>query len=241
MSRLWVKICANTSVEDAQHAIRSGADAVGFVFAAESKRRVTPALVAEITPHLPGDAEKIGVFVEQGVDEIVEIVRLAGLSGVQLHAPDARLAIENATLLRDRLRGNVPRLRIVQVLHFSTENREMFKVMLARIAKNDVIDAVLIDSRVLGASGGTGIAFDWQAAQEAIRRADSRLRIVVAGGLTPANVRGAVLTFTPWGVDVASGVEASAGKKDQAKVESFIVNARGPEVDAGKTMEAAKA
>ena len=69
-SSIWVKICANTSLEDAQLAADAGADAVGFVFA-PSPRRVTAAQVAAITPHLPAHLEKIGVFVDAGLDEIV--------------------------------------------------------------------------------------------------------------------------------------------------------------------------
>src|ERR1039458_4216059 len=87
---LWIKICGNTSLEDALLAAEAGADAVGFVLA-PSPRRVTPAQVAAIVPHLPATLEKIGVFVDAPFEEIEATVRAAALSGVQLHfnaAPD---------------------------------------------------------------------------------------------------------------------------------------------------------
>src|SRR5271156_5289629 len=82
---MWVKICANTTLEDAQLAVDAGADAVGFVFA-ESVRRVTPAQVRSITPHLPSSLEKYGVFVDDAFDQIVSTVEECGLTGVQLHS-----------------------------------------------------------------------------------------------------------------------------------------------------------
>src|SRR5579871_3685696 len=89
---MWIKICANTNLEDALFAASAGADAIGFVFA-ESKRRVTVDQVAAITPHLPREVEKIGVFVDADFDELVKTVEIAGLTGVQLHAdPDTDVA-----------------------------------------------------------------------------------------------------------------------------------------------------
>ena len=242
MSRLWVKICANTSLADAQHAIRVGADAVGFVFASESKRRVGAEQVAAITPHLPADAEKLGVFVEQTVPEIVEIVRATRLTGVQMYAPSADHATHSAAQLRESLRGLHRRLRIVQALHFNAENQDNFENGIRQLAKNQTIDAILIDSRVFGAMGGTGIAFDWHAARQALMQAAvPRMHLIVAGGLTPTNVAHAVHTLIPWGVDVASGVEQAAGVKDPRKVEQFIAAARQADIEARKTAMPAQA
>src|SRR5580693_3794631 len=89
---MWIKICANTNLEDAQHAAVAGADAVGFVFA-ESMRRVTAEQVRGITPHLPEAVAKYGVFVDAGIEEIAATIKECGLTGVQLHASlDAALA-----------------------------------------------------------------------------------------------------------------------------------------------------
>src|SRR5581483_10280774 len=86
---MWVKVCGNTSLADAQIAVDAGADALGFVFA-PSPRRVTADQVAAITPHLPSTIEKIGIFVDSAFDEIASTIRLGGLTGVQLHSGSGR-------------------------------------------------------------------------------------------------------------------------------------------------------
>lgn len=214
---LWIKICANTSVEDALVAVDAGADAVGFVFA-PSPRRVTAAQVAAIVPHLPPVVEKIGVFVDAGLEEIEQTVRASGLTGVQLHSdvgPDV------PAQLRSRFG---PVFRILRVAHFGHTAQEQ----VTAIVQDGNVDAILVDSRTATAVGGTGIAFDWQKARDTVFRsaAPTRVRMVVAGGLTPANVSEAVATLKPWGVDVVSGVEALPGRKDPAKVRDFISYAR---------------
>jgi phosphoribosylanthranilate isomerase len=237
---MWVKICGNTSFEDAEHAIRAGADAVGFVFAAESKRRVTVEQVADITSHLPPTAEKVGVFVEQSVAEIADIFLAAGLTGVQMHDPNLETAADDAARLREKLGDRRQPLRVVQVLHFRAAVDD-FAENVAQLGRNHAIDAVLIDSRIGNAAGGTGIAYDWDAAQKSLRRVPPHLRLIVAGGLTPDNVRQAIQTLAPWGVDVASGVETAAGKKDPLKVESFISSARQAGAEVRKTASVAEA
>src|ERR1039458_2424422 len=105
---IWIKICANTSLKDALLAAEAGADAVGFVFA-PSPRRVTVAQVTAIVPHLPAAVEKIGVFVDAALEEIVATVQACGLTGVQLHFDaDPELPAR----LRERLG---PELRILRV------------------------------------------------------------------------------------------------------------------------------
>ena len=210
---LWVKICGNTSLADAQLAVDAGADAVGFVFAA-SPRRVTPAQVAEIAPHLPSQIEKIGVFVDTALDEILETVRFAGLSGLQLHA---EYGADVPAELRRSLGAD---FRILRVVHFGPNAAEQAAAAL----RDAHVDAVLVDSRTATAVGGTGIAFDWQQARDTVFGHAGRL--VVAGGLTPENVAEAIATLYPWGVDVVSGVEAAPGRKDPAKVREFVANAR---------------
>jgi phosphoribosylanthranilate isomerase len=214
---LWIKICGNTSLEDAQLAVAAGADAVGFVFA-PSPRRVTAAQVATITPHLPAELEKIGVFVDAPVEEIVETVRLCGLTGVQMHSEAGPQAVGQ---LRHELG---PGFRILRVLHFGPATAEQ----TAAVFDDANADAILVDSRSATAMGGTGIAFDWKKARETLfPTAEARsLRFVVAGGLHPENVAEAIATLAPWGVDVVSGVEAEPGRKDAAKVKVFVANAR---------------
>src|SRR5580698_605336 len=117
---MWVKICANTSLEDALLAAEAGADAVGFVFA-ESARRVTVEQVAGITPQLPVGIEKYGVFVDAGFDELVRAVEACGLTGLQLHsAGDPELAGR----LREHFGSG---LRILQVIHYQQGLEEQLR------------------------------------------------------------------------------------------------------------------
>ena len=215
-SSIWVKICANTSLEDAQLAADAGADAVGFVFAS-SPRRVTADQVAAITPHLPAHLERIGVFVDAGLEEICSTVRQCGLSGVQLHC-------QSAPGLPAQLREQFGReLLILGVVHFGPEAADQAKI----IAADPNVDAILVDSRTATAVGGTGIAFDWTEARTSLfQNAEARKRLIAAGGLTPENVLAAITTLRPWGVDVASGVEAAPGRKDPVKVRDFVARAR---------------
>lgn len=212
---IWVKICANTSVGDAQLAADAGADAVGFVFA-PSPRRVTAAQVAAITPHLPATLEKIGVFVDAGFEEIDATVRECGLTGVQVHSGGGPGL---PARLRERFGGQV---RILRAIHFGPDAAEETQ----KLAADPNIDGILVDSRTPTAVGGTGQAFDWTRARATIFAPQSPIKLIAAGGLTPANVAEAIATLHPWGVDVASGVEASPGRKDPAKVRDFVTCAR---------------
>lgn len=212
---LWIKICANTSFEDAMIAAEAGADAVGFVFA-PSPRRVVAEQVAAIVARLPAKIEKIGVFVDATIDEIVATVEAAGLTGAQLHwnAP-----AELTTVLRARF-GT--RLRILRVVHFEAGAPEH----AAAAAQDASVDAILVDSRTATAVGGTGKAYDWAEARRSLFEKAGGLKLIAAGGLTPENVAEAIAALRPWGVDVVSGVEAAPGRKDAAKVRAFIEKAR---------------
>jgi phosphoribosylanthranilate isomerase len=219
---MWIKICGNTNLEDARLAVDAGASALGFVFA-PSPRRVTPDQVATITARLPRTIEKFGVFVDASFDEIVSTVKAAGLSGVQLHStPDRTLPL--------RLRLHFaeiparPRLGILQVLHFTTPSG--LEAELEALSHDHAIDAVLIDSRTATAPGGTGIPFDWSAARSAFRGRGPHLRLLAAGGLDPDNVARAIHTLGPWGVDVVTGVESTAGRKDPVRLRAFIAAAQ---------------
>ncbi|MFZ0304815.1 MAG: phosphoribosylanthranilate isomerase [Terracidiphilus sp.] len=242
---LWIKICANTTLADAQLAANAGADAVGFVFA-PSPRQITPAQAASIIPHLPATLEKIGVFVDASFDDIASTVETAGLTGVQLH-------FEATPELSAELRARFgPGLRILHVVHFGAEQNTRQEGALSSLvsghdfshAETDPlyekgafapegifsdcsIDAVLVDSRTATAVGGTGKTFDWHlAATTVLQNAKARERLVAAGGLTPDNVAEAIAVLHPWGVDVVSGVESVPGRKDHTKVRDFIANAR---------------
>jgi phosphoribosylanthranilate isomerase len=212
---LWVKICGNTSLEDARLAVDAGADALGFIFA-PSPRRVTPEQAADITRRLPKSVEKIGVFVDAGLEEIVSTVRACGLTGVQLHSASGA---ELPRLLRTELGEGV---RILRVVHFGPEAGQQAKAYAA----DPNVDAVLVDSRTATAVGGTGIAYDWNEAGRTVFGGSAGALLVAAGGLNPGNVAEAIRVLRPWGVDAVSGVEASPGRKDPERVRAFVAHAR---------------
>jgi phosphoribosylanthranilate isomerase len=192
---------------------------VGFVFA-PSPRRVTPVEVAAITPHLPATVEKIGVFVDAALEEIVSTVQFCGLTGVQLHFDaDPELPAR----LHERLG---PEVRILRVIHFSAESAGQHAAQIAKYDQDPHVDAVLVDSRTAAAVGGTGVHFAWEAARATLFQDAIACKRIAAGGLTPANVAEAIAALHPWGVDAVSGVEAEPGRKDPAKVREFVRRAR---------------
>ncbi len=227
---MWIKICGITSLEDARAAVDAEADAVGFVFAA-SPRRVTPETVREIVRALPFNVEKIGVFVDSCMDEIVTAFDTAGLTGVQLHgeySPDDLLQ------LRNRMKEKFLPVRVVYVVPYDRDIVRFASHLqsLAGLPDNeDGPSVILVDTRVAGKAGGTGIPFDWAAAKGAFHQHAANLRLIAAGGLHPENVRQAIQTMRPWGVDVSSGVESAPGRKDHRRMQQFIRASRAAAVE----------
>ena len=225
---MWIKICANTNLEDAQLAANLGADAVGFVFA-PSPRQVTAAQVAQITPHLPTHVERIGVFPALEAEEIARIARQAGLTAVQLHGGVSHTLVQQ---LHELFQVGIKqdRIAIIQTLHWQIDADTTSAATLAEHLKtsaaNGLVDRVLIDSKVGTSTGGTGIAFDWTAARATLAEVGPGLKLIIAGGLRPDNVADAIHKLAPWGVDVASGVEQSPGHKSPEKLTAFIHTAR---------------
>jgi phosphoribosylanthranilate isomerase len=207
---MWIKICGNTTLEDARFAAECGAHAVGFIFA-PSPRQVEAGLVRRIVEQLPPRLEKYGVFVDAGYDEIVSTVTACGLTGAQLHR-------SSDVLLPARLRQHFQgRISILRVVNYKDQH---FEQQLTELGGNE--DAVLVDSSTARAVGGTGTSFNWLEARSSFLRAAPHLRLVAAGGLAPENVKQAIQILRPWGVDVVSGVESTPGKKDPAKLLAFI-------------------
>jgi len=201
-----VKICGITDLEDAQLAVRLGADMLGFNFYEKSARYIRPDEAARIVNGLPKYVLKVGVFVNMEPYRVDEFVSLVGLDAVQIHGDEDEAFF-------DELR--------------SETNAEIIKAY--RIGNGDTAISVtdeggyiLLDS-FSESYGGSGTTFDWSLAVE---MGNVRDRIILAGGLTPENVAEAVKRVKPFGVDVASGVESSAGKKDPAKLEKFIKAAK---------------
>jgi phosphoribosylanthranilate isomerase len=211
----WIKICGTTNIDDARVAVEAGADAVGFVFVPQSPRFIEPKAAAEIIAQLPGKVEKVGVFVNELPSKVREVVKQAKLTAVQLHGDES---VEYAQMLFP----DKEHLRVYRAFSMKT----MFSVASGAAFLNErsraVYDAVLVDSGSSTRVGGTGLTFDWNRAQPFINGLRKKHKVIVAGGLTPENVAKALEMFKPWGVDVASGVEASPGKKDHQKIRDFI-------------------
>jgi phosphoribosylanthranilate isomerase len=221
---MWIKICANTSSEDARLAADAGADAVGYVFA-PSPREITAELAAQIVPALPPEPTQIGVFVAHDFGRIAQTLRATGLHGAQIHGPFDRA-------LHRQLRAEFGHgLFLMPVASWSLDadpesSAEHLRDQLQAILASGLADAVLLDAKTANAAGGTGRTIPWDVARKVIAAESGKLRVVLAGGLTPANVAEAIRTVQPWGVDVASGVELAPGKKDPARVHAFIRAAR---------------
>jgi phosphoribosylanthranilate isomerase len=221
---MFVKICAHTNLADAQLSVAAGVDALGFVFA-KSWRQVTAAQVAAITHALPAAIKKIGVFHARTADEIIHDVHAAGLNGAQLH-----FAFDSAVIAKLRKEFG-PGFFIIQTLHWTVDGdpaaaEKNFREQLKTVAAANTVDAVLLDALTTTASGGTGQSFDWKRARAVLDADAGNLKIIVAGGLTPENVREAIAALHPWGVDVASGTEFMPGMKDAAKIRAFVAAAR---------------
>jgi phosphoribosylanthranilate isomerase len=229
---MFIKICANTNVKDALLAAELGADAVSFVFA-KSKRQVTSEQVSEIVRRLPPSVEKIGVFDLDDPYGIEHHIACTGLTGAQLHRPyDAELV----RLLSAEFGGD---LKIIQTVAYDVDAKDRaaadrrFEAALRQVLADPLVWAVLIDTKKAGASGGLGISFDWKHVGGLVTRASAETagqhRLLLAGGLNPDNVQAAITQFAPWGVDVASGVESTPGRKDPERLRQFITAARGAE------------
>lgn len=207
----WIKICGITNLEDALVAAEAGADAVGFVFYEKSLRKVSPDTALEISRHLSGRIERVGVFVNQNEDVLCDVGDDAALTAIQMHGDNEDPHVADLVVARRPL-------KVLVAISMNRPNPEGAAAMWD--SKN--VFAFLADSGSLGRLGGTGETFNWQASINALNKVKELGRLVLAGGLNPENVGEAIRVTKPWGVDVSSGVEGSPGKKDPEKVRAFI-------------------
>jgi phosphoribosylanthranilate isomerase len=198
-----IKICGITNPDDALVAVQAGADALGFVFHKPSPRCMTPEAVRRIVASLPPFVVPVGVFVNEELKHVRDLMDFCGLALVQLHGEETATYCEELGL---------PLVKAIRL-----RDRASFLTM-AEYKGRTQVRGFLIDSHSESAYGGTGQVADWNLAAEAARTAP----VLLAGGLTPENVREGLLKVRPYGVDVSSGVEASPGKKDSAKMKAFI-------------------
>ncbi len=197
---MFVKICGITNEDDALLATAMGADAVGFIMA-PSQRQIAPQKVYDITRRLPPEVLTVGVFRNELPSRVIELAHKAGVKAVQLHG---RETPEQTKEVAGHFRW------VIKVFSAGDEN-------LPRADRYGT-DMLLIDAP----DPGSGQVFDWNLAGDA----PDSMKLILAGGLTPENVAGAIAEVEPWGVDVATGVEREPGKKDPVKVMRFIENAK---------------
>ncbi len=202
--RVRTKICGLTRLEDARFASGALADYLGFIFWPGSKRFIRPEDAKEIINWLEGP-ECVGVFVNQGIDEVNDSAHIAGVDYVQLHgeeSPDFCRLMEH---------------KIIKAFRVSPEMTEDHLRYLMDPYTN-VVDFFLFDTFVKGEPGGTGKTFDW----EVLYEISEDYPLFLSGGLTPQNVMTAMKKVHPFAVDVSSGVEEAPGIKDFVKLDSFF-------------------
>jgi phosphoribosylanthranilate isomerase len=194
-----VKICGVTRLEDALAAVRLGADALGFNFWLGSRRFIAPALARTIVRRLPALVTTVGVFVDPSHEEAVAAAAISGVQVIQLHGGESPVRCRAFQL---------PVLKAVPVGG---------PAALAAAEAYAGLAGLLLDAPTEG-HGGSGQPCHWPTA----RILASRGPVLLAGGLTPANVAEAIAAVRPYGVDVASGVEQSPGVKDHELLARFI-------------------
>ncbi|MBW2037356.1 MAG: phosphoribosylanthranilate isomerase [Deltaproteobacteria bacterium] len=199
-----IKICGITREADAQFAASLGVDAVGFVLA-KSPRRITPEMARRITSSLPPFVSTVGVFVDMDLDSLRQIATFCKFDWIQLHgseSPEYCRALDFSVLKAIRV-----------------SSRQSLKAMAAYSGS---VGGFVLDTYVKGQAGGTGKTFDWVIAREAKDYGP----VILSGGLTPENVKEAVCTVDPYGVDISSGVESAPGIKDHLKMRRFVEQVR---------------
>ncbi len=196
---LFVKICGLKTERDVDTAVEAGADAIGFVFS-ESPRRIDVATAARLCRRVPEGVLTVGVFRREPAHEVRSVAADAGIGAVQLHGPEDRGYYDELAT------GEWTLIRAAAFGDLVPRFGDMGEDML------------LLDAPV----PGSGVAWDWNSKP----LAGSGEKWLLAGGLSPDNVRHAVDATDPWGVDVSSGVEQSRGVKDPALIKAFVKAAR---------------
>ena len=199
-----VKICGITNLDDALVAIDAGADALGFVFYEKSPRNLNPMQASAIIAKLPPFVQTVGLFVNEEAERVNWTADFCGLDLIQLHGD------EEPEYCQEIKRRVIKAFRVKEAASLAS-------------LKNYRVAGHLLDAWSPAAPGGTGETFNWDLAREAAGSG----RLILAGGLTPDNVRRAVEQVRPYAVDVSSGVESAPGKKDHDKVREFISRVKG--------------
>jgi len=201
-----IKICGITSAADAQAAIDAGANLLGFNFYEKSPRHIGEEQAAEIRSRLSKKIKAVGIFVNRLPADVITLRSSLELDAVQLHGDESPEAVAEIA----------PVVPVIKAFRVEPE------FPLTTLDKYARAFAFLFDAAHTDQYGGTGRTTDWDVA----RRASSSHRIILAGGLKVENVAAAVRIVRPYGIDVASGVETSPGKKDHGLLREFIQEVR---------------
>ncbi|QBQ55472.1 phosphoribosylanthranilate isomerase [Nitrosococcus wardiae] len=198
--RTRVKFCGITRREDAIHATRLGADAIGLVFYPHSPRAVSPQQACQIVRELPPFVTVVGLFVNAAADYLHQVLARVPIDILQFHGEESP---------EECSRYGRPYVKAIRM----AEGVDLLG--LERVYGSAA--ALLLDTYQVGVAGGTGQVFDWSRVPEGLSKG-----IILAGGLTPENVAQAVMKVRPYAVDVSGGVEQTKGVKDAAKMAAFM-------------------
>ena len=207
LQKTWTKICGITRAQDALAAADLGADAIGLNFYPKSPRAIAVADVANLVEGLPQKVSVVALFVNPTPELVRQVLGTGAVDLLQFHGSESAEFCEQF---------DTPYMKVVAVKVDSDLNSEFAKYESAQYMLLDSFDPIML--------GGTGKAFDWGRVIELTQK--QRSRLVLAGGLGPANVREAIKIVQPFGVDVSSGVEASKGIKDLKMMQLFIQGVR---------------
>lgn len=199
--RTRIKICGMTRKEEVAAVAAAGVDAVGFIFAEESPRYINPEKARDIIRRLPPFVDAVGVFVNEEAGVVQDIVQYCGLTLVQLHGAEPPAYCREMTC------------RVLKAFRVGPQT-----TAAELAAYEEVVNGFLLDTFHDKLAGGTGQTFDWQQ----VARLAPTGPVILAGGLTPANVGQAVREIRPFAVDCNSGVEISPGRKDLDKVRQVV-------------------
>lgn len=202
-----VKICGITNLEDAILAVDAGCDALGFIFT-ESPRRINVKDASFIIKSIPPFVNCVGVFANQSVSFIEDVLRDCPLDTLQFHGEE-----ETQTLLYFK-----PYKSIIKTIHVKDEIDN-----IEEVHKYKESDAFLLDTYLKGRPGGTGKTFNWDVAR---KFKDLKKYIILSGGLNVENVDEAIKYVKPYAVDVCSGVEETPGKKSKKLLKDFILKVK---------------
>ncbi len=214
-----IKICGITSPEDAELVAEAGADAVGFNFFPGSSRCISLASAEQIAARLPPEMAKVGLFVNGSLEQIAASQRAIGFDYLQFHGDEPPEFL-------GQVRELLPDVRLIRAIRLKSGTLSEATEYVARCAEQEIpLSAVLLDAYQHGQYGGTGTTLDWGNLRDR-PVGSAELPWILAGGLTPRNVKDAILAARPSAVDTASGVENEPGQKCPVKTREFVTAAR---------------